>query len=137
MGEIVLAIVIFWPMLAAVIGYVLGRKDERARDTFVLAAVAFTFGLSLLLAFFFSGTELCLSGVGSGALVFHFRIDGFRALYGCVTGFLWLVTTIFSREYFAHSQNNRSRYWLFNLLTLGAAMGVFFSADLRTTFIFL
>jgi len=138
-----LATVIFWPMPAAVAAYVLGRKNERARDVFVLAAVAVTFASSLLLALFFSGMELRLGGLplaSSGALVFHFRIDGFRALFGCVTGFLWLVTTLFSPEYFSrfsHSHTNLNRYWLFNLLTLGAAMGVFFSADLRTTFIFL
>ncbi|MCL2004486.1 MAG: complex I subunit 5 family protein, partial [Oscillospiraceae bacterium] len=70
-------------------------------------------------------------------LPLRFRADSFSALYGCVTGFLWLVTTLFSPEYFYHARSRSlNRYWLFNLLTLGAVMGVFFSAGFRTTFLF-
>jgi hydrogenase-4 component B len=75
-----------------------------------------------------------------GVLALHFCIDGFRLLYGCIAVFLWLVTSLFSPEYFSHSGNqNRClhlRYWLFNLLVFCAVMGVFFSADFRTCFLF-
>ena len=47
----------------------------------------------------------------------------------------WLAATILSDEYFAHIKR-RNRYYLFWLVTLGAAMGVFLSADLYTTFLF-
>lgn len=48
---------------------------------------------------------------------------------------MWMMTTILSREYFTHHEN-RNRFYLFLLMTLGATMGVFLSADLFTTFIF-
>ena len=120
-------------MLAAALSYAIGSKNERLRDFFVVAAVAANLLLCLFLGLRFSGTELRL--MEFGGLAFHFRVDGFRSLYGGVTAFLWFVTTLFSPEYFAHSRK-RNRYWLFNLLTFGATMGVFFSADLRTTFLF-
>ena len=132
-GNVLLAAVIFMPLLAAPLAYAIGAKNERLRDIFVITAVTANFALSLLLALRFFGTELRLADIGGLAL--HFRVDGFRALYGSVTAFLWLVTTFFSPEYFAHSSKT-SRYWFFNLLTFGATMGVFFSADLRTTFLF-
>ena len=75
----------------------------------------------------------------NGALALHFQIDGFRLLYGSVTAFLWLITSIFSPGYFAKTNQSKdkiNRYWLFNLLTFGATLGVFFSADFRTTFLF-
>ncbi|MDD6050979.1 MAG: proton-conducting transporter membrane subunit, partial [Clostridiales bacterium] len=62
--------------------------------------------------------------------------DGFRAIYGCIAAFMWMMSGIFSPEYFSHHAENRGRYGLFNLLTLGATLGVFYSDDLYTTFIF-
>ena len=63
------------------------------------------------------------------------KLDGFRLLYGCIAALMWMMTGIFSREYFAHYRN-RNRYYFFYLMTLGATMGVFLSGDLYTTFIF-
>ena len=65
----------------------------------------------------------------------HFALDGFRALYSAIAAFMWMMTTLFSGEYFAHYRN-RNRYYLFLLITLGATVGVFLSADFYTTFIF-
>jgi len=131
-GNILLLAVVFWPMLAGFMAYFLGSKSERLRDIFAILAVAVTFVSSLLLVQN-QGTNLRL--VDWGAFALYFRADGFRALYVCITAFLWLVTSIFSPEYFGHSKNT-NRYWLFNLLTFGAVMGIFFSADFRTTFLF-
>ncbi|MCL2232181.1 MAG: complex I subunit 5 family protein [Treponema sp.] len=132
-GNILLLTVIFFPIAAAFAAYFAGRKSERARDVIVFAAVVFTFAASLVLALRYQGVELRLADWG--ALALHFRADGFRVLYACVTAFLWLVTSIFTPEYLAHS-HNRSRYWFFNLITFGAVTGVFFSADFRTAFLF-
>src|SRR5699024_12127888 len=55
-------------------------------------------------------------------------------IYGIVTAFMWLGTTMFSVEYFK-SYRNRNRYYLFMLMTLGATLGVLFSVYLITTFI--
>ena len=98
----------------------------------MIAATALTFAGSLALMLFYPDAILRIVAGGSAL---SFQIDGFRALYGCVTGFLWTVTALFSPEYFADS-SGVNRYWLFNMLTLGATMGVFYSADLLTTFLF-
>lgn len=81
-------------------------------------------GLQIL----FSVPEIC--GFG-----FHFCMDGFRLIYAGVAAFMWMMTTILSGEYFRHHENV-GRFYLFLLMTLGATMGVFLSADLYTTFIF-
>lgn len=65
----------------------------------------------------------------------HFTLDGFRLIYALIVSFMWMMTTVISREYMAHHKNS-GRFYLFLLLTLGATMGVFLSADLYTTFIF-
>ena len=48
---------------------------------------------------------------------------------------MWMMTGIFSKEYFAHYRN-RNRYFFFNLMTLGATLGVMLSDDLFTTYVF-
>ena len=62
-------------------------------------------------------------------------VDGFRALYALITVFMFLMTSLFSPEYFAH-YHNRNRYYFFVLMTLGATVGVFLSSDLFTPLIF-
>lgn len=130
--------IVFLPIAAALISYLLGRRNKEARNILADIVTGVTFLLCFLLCIqvltgAVQSTVLTLPGVcGMGI---HFTLDGFRALYGTVAAFMWFMTTLFSREYFSHYRN-RNRYYLFLLLTLGATEGVFFSADFYTTFLF-
>lgn len=135
-GNILLPVLVFWPIAGALIGYGIGRKRKAARDYFA----AFVGVTELLLAAFTlyqvaAGEEMsfflpyfCDQGL-------YLKLDGFRALHGAVAALVWVTTTVFSREYLQNCRN-RNRYYLFTLLTCGATMGVFLSVDLFTTFIF-
>ena len=72
---------------------------------------------------------------GFCGLGLHLCMDGFRALYCLVASLMWMMTSFFSMEYM-ESYTSRNRYRFFTLLTLGATVGVFLSADLYTAFIF-
>ena len=136
--NIIMETVVFLPMAAAVISYIIGRYHKEARNLFADIITGVTFILcGILLLQTAGGTTagataaipyICGMGI-------HFTLDGFRALYGTIAAFMWFMTTLFSREYFSHYRN-RNRYYLFLLLTLGATEGVFFSADFFTTFLF-
>ena len=65
----------------------------------------------------------------------HFTIDGFRVIYGVLTTFMWLMSLLASAEYMKH-HDHKPRYYVFTGLTYLATMGVFFSADLFTTWVF-
>ena len=65
----------------------------------------------------------------------YLKLDGFRLIYCCIALFMWSVSILFSKEYFAH-YSNKVRYYGFLLLTMFATLGVFLSADLFTMFIF-
>ncbi len=129
---------IFFPVTAAPICYLIGRKRKDFRDYFASIVTGVEFG-----AFFLLLIRMLVSGSINGAielpgfcgLGLSFRLDGFRILYGAIAAFMWFMTTLFSREYFAHYRN-RNRYYFFLLLTLGATEGVFLSADFYTTFLF-
>lgn len=127
---------VFFPMIAAVLSYLTGRKSKGARDAVViLSCLLEAVGAGLTVAAVLTGRELSLSFPMCG-MTLTFTLDGFRALYAGVAGIMWLATGMLSRDYFAHHYHNRNRYYFFNLMTLGATVGVFLSADLFTTFIF-
>ena len=139
-GNIILAILVFYPFLGALFTWLVGRKNETVRDYVADFVVISEFAVTLalfvqntdggrVLAWYdYAIPEICGFGL-------HFTLEGFRLIYGMIAAFMWMMTTILSREYFKN-HGHRNRFYLFFLLTLGATMGVFLSADLYTTFIF-
>ena len=127
-------LLVFMPMGAAVLSYLVGRRSKKTRDLFMRSVVAAEFVLSLLLLW---GSEevLMVSLPGICGMGLHFTVDGFRRIYVVIAALMWLVSGLFSPEYFAHYRN-RNRYYLFLLVTLGATEAIFLSADLYTTFVF-
>lgn len=136
MNELI-GILVFFPMIAACVSYFIGRKEKKTRDRFVgIAAIGeFVLALALLWVYSKNPQETALVIPGICGMGLHFTVDGFRAIYGCIAAFMWMMTSVFSGEYFAHYRN-RNRYYLFQLVTLGATEAIFFSADLYTTFVF-
>ncbi len=129
---------VFFPMAGAIVSYLLGRYKKNIRDYFTDGVTIVTFALLLYLTIsYMTGKtgELSFTVPDVCGFGLHFKLDGFRALYGTIAAFMWMMSTLFSGEYFAHYRN-RNRYYLFLLLTLGATLGVFFSADFYTTFVF-
>ena len=132
-GEFLILFLILWPILGAFISYIIGRYSRIARDYFadLVCAVEFSAALAsykILGAFDFSVPGICGLGV-------KFALDGFRYIYIIIISFMWLVTTIFSREYL-RGHRNRNRYYFYVMLTFSSIMGVFLSGDLYTTFLF-
>lgn len=133
---IVIYLLVFMPMVGALVSYLIGRKSKKGRDFFVKFITILEFCQAIKLLVDSNGYEGLLVYVpevcGMGLT---FTVDGFRVLYAAIACFMWMCTSLFSGEYFAHYRN-RNRYYLFQLLTLGATTGIFLSADLYTTFIF-
>lgn len=136
--QILICSLVFLPMAASVIGYMIGRYQKNARSYFADIITGVTFMISLYLciqtyAHSTAGSIVELPYICGMGL--HFTLDGFRALYCAIAAFMWFMSTLFTKEYLAHYRN-RNRYYLFLLLTLGATQGVLLSADFYTTFIF-
>lgn len=129
--SIILPFLVFFPMLGGIIGYIIGRKNKNARDYWAMLVTLLTFGASLLLI----GKEEVFQEAGICGLGLLFAGGGLQVILAVLTGAIWFITTIYSKEYFQQDRN-RNRYYLFMLLTEGATMGIFLSADFFTTFIF-
>lgn len=64
-----------------------------------------------------------------------FVYSGFQGIFGILTVFAWFAAFLFSIEYMKNDIHV-IRYYIFNLLTLGATLGIFFAEDLFTLFVF-
>lgn len=73
-------------------------------------------------------SNICGNGIS-------FTVDGFRVIYAVIACFMWIMTAMFSPQYFKH-YTNRKRYYFFFAVTLLALLGVFFSESLFSIFIF-
>ena len=132
MTNMLLPILCFLPMVMGLVAYIVGRKNKSLRSVIVGGTGIVIFLLTVAL---FIAEEAEWSLPGFAGMGLHLKADGFRSLYACVASFMWMMTGLFAPEYFAH-YHNRGRYSFFNLMTLGATLGVFLSDDLYTTFIF-
>lgn len=123
---------ILFPFCMVPVCLLASRKSTAARNLTACAACLAEFAAAVLLA---SAPDLSFSLPGICGLGLTFLSDGFRKIYCLVIAFAWLMTTVFGSEYFSH-YSNCGRYYFFNLMTLGATMGVFLSSSLTTALVF-
>ena len=112
MKQLLLPLLVFLPMGGAILSYVAGRRSERARDALVALVCAVCLamaGWGLLCTR--RGETLRFAWEGFCGLGLHFSMEGFRAIYSLIACFMWLCTSLFSREYFLH-HHSRSRLHL-------------------------
>lgn len=103
MNGIQLAVPVFYPMAGALLTYLIGRKSREGRNYFADFIVITEFLLLHYGALRLQGSEGILEGICGRGL--HFSMDGFRGIYAVVAGFMWMMTIVFSREYFRHYRN--------------------------------
>ena len=138
MGETqmyLLAWMVFFPFAGAGVTYLAGKADKGFRDHMAVAVTVAEFLMTVIVLVTMKNQTAGVVIPGICRMGLKFETDGFRAVYGTVASFMWMMTTLFSTEYFLHCRN-RNRYYFFMILTLGATEGILFSADLYTTFIF-
>lgn len=157
-SNIWIAVLVFYPMVGALVSYLVGKTSKKARDIVANFITISEFAMTLLVVLAqcaavvsMMGEDIISSGFTSLAigtflkvdltipavcgLGLHFAIDGFRSVYALVVAFMWMMVTLLSPEYF-QKYKNRNRFYAFLLITLGATMGVFLSTDFYTTFLF-
>jgi len=66
-----------------------------------------------------------------------FKVDAFGMLFALVASFIWIVTSAYSIGYMrALDEHSQTRYFCFFALSLSATIGVAFSANLLTLYLF-
>jgi hydrogenase-4 component B len=133
----ILVVMLLLPVLGAVIAPLAGLKKGAVREFFLRLFTLAELGLAGWLFYrVWNGEEIALNAPGMLGLGLSFRVDVFRALYVALACFMWAMACQFSLQYFAGHGTHLGRYACFTLITLCGVVGVFFSDDLYTNFVF-
>ncbi|MBQ7520092.1 MAG: sodium:proton antiporter, partial [Clostridia bacterium] len=125
------------PVAGAVISPLAGIKNGRIRDLFLRLFTMAECALAALMFYrVWQGERIAFALPGIMGLGLSFRVDEFRALYALLACFMWAMACQLSQEYFSGHGKNMGRYAVFTLLTECGVLGVFFSDDLYTAFVF-
>jgi multicomponent Na+:H+ antiporter subunit D len=116
-----------------------GERRANLREAWSIGAGLVMFGLVA------SMIPAVLAGETPGAVFFHlfpgveiaFRVDAFGLLFALGASLLWVLTTCYSIGYMRSLQEHaQTRYYACFALALSATLGVAFSANLFTLFLF-
>ena len=111
--------------------------NVREAWTFVAATVKFLIVLSMVPTVL-KGTEIVytVAEVIPG-LAIKFRVDTFGMLFALVSSSLWIVTSAYSIGYMRGlKEHSQTRYFCYFAICLSATVGVAFSANLLTLYLF-
>ncbi|MBE0521309.1 MAG: monovalent cation/H+ antiporter subunit D family protein [Candidatus Methanoperedenaceae archaeon] len=125
-------------LLGALMILISGRRPN-IREGFSLLAGITKFGIvASMIPVVMSGKliELRLWDVLPG-LPIMFRVDAFGLLFGLIASFLWIFTTLYSIGYMRTlKEHAQTRFFFCFAIALSSAIGIAFSANLFTLFIF-
>ena len=125
--------------LAAVIPIVASGKKPNLRETWTFLAGIVKFGLVVsMLPYILHGgiIEFSLLEVAPGIAI-KLRVDAMGMLFALVSSTLWIVTSAYSIGYMRSlSEHSQTRYFSFFAVALSATIGVAFSANLFTMYLF-
>ena len=125
--------------LVAVIPIVVSGSKPNLREGWTFLAGIVKFGLvASMLPIILNGTiiEYTLIEVLPG-LAIQFRVDPMGMLFALVSSSLWIVTSAYSIGYMRGlDEHSQTRYFSFFAVALSATIGVAFSANLFTMYLF-
>ncbi|MCF6216327.1 MAG: monovalent cation/H+ antiporter subunit D family protein [Emcibacter sp.] len=136
--ETMLQLCIILPLLAAV-GIAVTGRNPNLREGISLTTSLVVFYLVIELYLGLKGGEIIavqwweiIPGLG-----FSFTIEPLGMIFALIASFLWLITTVYSIGYMrAHNEKNQTRFYICFAIAISGVMGIAFSGNLFTLFIF-
>ncbi len=118
---------------------IFARGSPNLREMWTLTGAALKFLIvASMLPLVLAGTqiEFTLAEVLPG-FALQLRVDALGMLFALVSSFLWIVTSVYSIGYMRGlHEHDQTRYFSFFALSLSATVGVAFSANLLTLYLF-
>jgi len=139
--EIIYSIKPFLAVLVSllVIPFLVWSKTPNARESWTFAAAIMKFLIvASMIPAVLKGSEIVytVAEVIPGAAI-KFRVDALGILFAIVSSSLWIVTSAYSIGYMrGFNEHGQTRYFCFFALALSATIGVAFSGNLLTLFLF-
>ncbi len=137
-NQLLISAALLLPFIGALF-VLLTKKNINLRETSTLIiSMALIYVVYALLPDVLNGIypELYLFDVTS-SLSIHFQIEPLGMLFACIASFLWFINSIYSIGYMRSNQyKNQTRFYIYFALAIASTIGIAFSANLFTLFIF-
>ena len=136
--ELFLQLAIIMPLFAT-IGIGVAHRYPNIRELVtILAGLVVCYSVGQLYIAHQSGLVISVHWLElMPGLILGFKTESLGILFSLVAGFLWLITSIYSIGYMRkHGESNQTRFYIFFAISITAAMGVAFAANLFTLFVF-
>ena len=125
---------VLFPILSGLALLLSGTDHRRLRERWVVGTAVIT----AILAFFavLTGFETNIELVRlTEKLAFGFHVDGLAAVFSVMVAVLWVIASVYALEYMKH-EGAETRFFAFFLASFGVTLGVAFSANIVTMYLF-
>jgi len=136
------SLIIPWCILSPILasfGIFLTRKSKNLREGVTLTTAVFLFILVyILFKSFLNGEKLSwLAFEMLPGLNIAFEIEPLGLFFALVASSLWILTSIYAIGYMrGHEEKNQTRFYICFAIAIGSTIGISFSSNLLTLFIF-
>ncbi len=137
-AEALLLTILLLP-LAGAAGIIITCRTPNVREGVTLLTSALIAILVVVLATrFMDGEVFALTLIEPlPGIAIAFEIEALGILFALVAGLLWVVTSVYSIGYMrGHNEQNQTRFFAAFAVSIAATMGIAFSANLVTLFLF-
>lgn len=137
-SEMLMPLILVLPVIAAVL-IRLTRNSPNLRESVTLVTSVIVFLLLIPLAqdVLSGGRPTLLLAEPFPGLPLQLTLEPLGMLFALVAGFLWPITSIYAIGYMrGHHEKNQTRFFMFFALAISITLGVAFSGNLFTLFVF-
>ena len=129
-----MAAAILFPMAAGLVLLLSQCRSAGVRKAYVLVCAAVTAALALWSTYSCYGETIRLISF-TDMLTISLGVDGLSAVFGGMVSLLWVVASFYALEYMKH-EGSETRFFSFFLISFGVTLGVAFSANILTLYLF-
>ena len=132
--NVILLLPVLIPIAAGILLLTVKRLRSSRKAMLCLVVAALTAGALCAFAAVASGGGLTLWKL-TDTITIELRVDGISRLFAVLTAVVWLLVGIYSITYMTHERDEH-RFFGFYLIVLGVLIGLDFSANLVTMYVF-
>ena len=129
---------LFLPLAGALLIWLSDRRPNQREAVTLVTAVALFLTVATLIPKVMAGARPSASlGEVMPGLAIGFEVEPLGMMFAAIASFLWIVTSVYSIGYMrGNKERHQTRFYICFAVALASTMGVAFSANMLTLFIF-
>lgn len=125
---------ILLPIILGVASYHIKFENEEQQTKYAFISTTIVSVITFILLFALRGHTVMVFSF-TDTLSISFRIDGISCIFAGMVSFLWPMAVLYAGEYMKH-EGNQKKFFAFYIMTLGITLGIAFSANMLTLYLF-